>query len=106
MIADIDATEGTEGAARDRHIPMLPPTAKTPAAATCPGTNLIHFSCVKIFLNTEAIYIGYAAEISCFAKHQRGGSTLMAKKTGFSDSSLWITVIVLLAIAAWTYFKR
>jgi len=30
----------------------------------------------------------------------------MAKKTGFSDSSLWITAIVLLVIAAWTYFKR
>ncbi|MGD0987756.1 MAG: LPXTG cell wall anchor domain-containing protein [Candidatus Sulfotelmatobacter sp.] len=30
----------------------------------------------------------------------------MAKKTGMSDSSLWITAVVLLAIAAWTYFKR
>jgi hypothetical protein len=30
----------------------------------------------------------------------------MAKKTGFSDSSLWVAVIVLVAIAAWTYFRR
>jgi LPXTG-motif cell wall-anchored protein len=30
----------------------------------------------------------------------------MAKKTGMSDSSLWIAMIVLLAIAAWMYFKR
>jgi hypothetical protein len=30
----------------------------------------------------------------------------MAKKTGFSDSTLWIGTIVLLAIAALTYFKR
>jgi len=30
----------------------------------------------------------------------------MAKKTGLSDLSLWIATIVLLAIAAWTYFKR
>jgi hypothetical protein len=29
----------------------------------------------------------------------------MAKKTEMSDSSLWITAIVLLALAAWTYFK-
>ncbi len=30
----------------------------------------------------------------------------MAKKTGMSDSSLWVIVILLVAIAAWTYFKR
>jgi LPXTG-motif cell wall-anchored protein len=30
----------------------------------------------------------------------------MAKKTGMSSSSLWIITIVLLALAAWTYFKR
>jgi LPXTG-motif cell wall-anchored protein len=30
----------------------------------------------------------------------------MAKKTGMSDSSLWIAAVVLLAIAAWTFFKR
>jgi LPXTG-motif cell wall-anchored protein len=29
----------------------------------------------------------------------------MAKKTGMSDSSLWIIAILLLAVAAWTYFK-
>jgi LPXTG-motif cell wall-anchored protein len=29
----------------------------------------------------------------------------MAKKTGMSSSSLWIIAIVLLALAAWTYFK-
>jgi LPXTG-motif cell wall-anchored protein len=29
----------------------------------------------------------------------------MAKKTGMSDSSLWIIAILLLALAAWTYFK-
>jgi LPXTG-motif cell wall-anchored protein len=30
----------------------------------------------------------------------------MAKKTGMSDSSLWIIALVLVAIAAWTFFKR
>lgn len=30
----------------------------------------------------------------------------MAKKTGLSDSSLWTTTIVLLALAAWMYFKH
>jgi LPXTG-motif cell wall-anchored protein len=30
----------------------------------------------------------------------------MAKKTGMSDSSLWIIAIVLVAIAALTYFRK
>jgi len=30
----------------------------------------------------------------------------MAKKTEMSDSSLWVVVVVLLALAAWMYFKR
>jgi LPXTG-motif cell wall-anchored protein len=30
----------------------------------------------------------------------------MAKKTGMSDSSLWIIALVLIAVAAWTFFKR
>jgi len=30
----------------------------------------------------------------------------MAKKTEMSSSSLWIIAVVLLAIAAWEYFKR
>jgi hypothetical protein len=30
----------------------------------------------------------------------------MAKKTGMGSSSLWAVFIVLLAVAAWTYFKR
>jgi LPXTG-motif cell wall-anchored protein len=30
----------------------------------------------------------------------------MAKKTGMSDSLLWIITILLLALAAWTYFKK
>jgi LPXTG-motif cell wall-anchored protein len=30
----------------------------------------------------------------------------MAKKTGMSDSSLWLFAIVLVAMAAWMYFKR
>jgi LPXTG-motif cell wall-anchored protein len=30
----------------------------------------------------------------------------MAKKTGMSDSSLWIVALALLALAAWTYFKK
>lgn len=30
----------------------------------------------------------------------------MSKKTGFSDSTLWIGTIVLLVIAALTYFKK
>ncbi len=29
----------------------------------------------------------------------------MAKKTGISDSSLWIIAVVLVVLAAWTYFK-
>lgn len=29
----------------------------------------------------------------------------MAKKTGMSDSSLWIVALVLLAVAAYVYFK-
>jgi hypothetical protein len=29
----------------------------------------------------------------------------MAKKTGMSDSSLWIIVVVLVAVAAWVYFR-
>jgi LPXTG-motif cell wall-anchored protein len=31
---------------------------------------------------------------------------LMAKKTGMSDSSLWLVAVVLLAVAAWMFFKR
>jgi hypothetical protein len=30
----------------------------------------------------------------------------MAKKTGMSDSSLWILAVVLIAVAAWMYFKE
>jgi LPXTG-motif cell wall-anchored protein len=30
----------------------------------------------------------------------------MAKKTGMSDSSLWIITVVLLVLSAWMYFKR
>jgi hypothetical protein len=30
----------------------------------------------------------------------------MSKKTGMSDSSLWIATIIFLALAAWMYFKR
>jgi len=30
----------------------------------------------------------------------------MAKKTGMSDSSLWIVTVVLLVIAAYMYFRR
>jgi LPXTG-motif cell wall-anchored protein len=30
----------------------------------------------------------------------------MAKKTGMSDSSLWVVAILLVAVAVWTYFKR
>ncbi|HXC42861.1 MAG TPA: LPXTG cell wall anchor domain-containing protein [Candidatus Dormibacteraeota bacterium] len=30
----------------------------------------------------------------------------MAKKTGMSNSSLWVIAIMLLAIAAWTFFKK
>jgi hypothetical protein len=29
----------------------------------------------------------------------------MAKKTGMSDSSLWIVAVLLLAVAVWMYFK-
>jgi hypothetical protein len=29
----------------------------------------------------------------------------MAKKTGMSDSSLWIIVVVLVAVAAYMYFR-
>jgi LPXTG-motif cell wall-anchored protein len=29
----------------------------------------------------------------------------MAKKTGMSDSSLWILAVVLIALAAWMYFR-
>jgi len=31
---------------------------------------------------------------------------VMAKKTGMSDSSLWIVTIVLLALTAWMFFKK
>jgi hypothetical protein len=30
----------------------------------------------------------------------------MAKKTGMSSSSLWIITILLVALAAWEFFKR
>jgi LPXTG-motif cell wall-anchored protein len=30
----------------------------------------------------------------------------MAKKTGMSDSSLWILTIVLLAVAVFMYFRK
>ena len=30
----------------------------------------------------------------------------MAKKTGMSDSSLWVIAIVLFVMSAWMYFKR
>jgi LPXTG-motif cell wall-anchored protein len=30
----------------------------------------------------------------------------MAKKTGMSNSSLWIVTVVLLALTAWMFFKR
>jgi hypothetical protein len=56
--------------------------------------------------NAKPIYIRRPAAISFANALILGGSIFMAKKTGFSDSSLWITVVVLLAIAAWTYFRR
>jgi len=31
---------------------------------------------------------------------------VMAKKTGLSDSSLWITTVLLLVLAAWMYLKK
>jgi hypothetical protein len=30
----------------------------------------------------------------------------MAKKTGMSDSVLWVVTVVLLVLTAWMYFKR
>jgi LPXTG-motif cell wall-anchored protein len=30
----------------------------------------------------------------------------MAKKTGMSNSSLWVITIVLIALAAWYFFKK
>jgi len=30
----------------------------------------------------------------------------MAKKTGMSDASLWVLALVLILVAAWTYFKK
>jgi len=30
----------------------------------------------------------------------------MAKKTGMSDSSLWIITVVLIVLAAWMYFRH
>jgi hypothetical protein len=45
----------------------------------------------KFFLNTDAIW---------------GKELAMAKKTGMSDSSLWIIAVVLVAIAAFTYLRR
>ena len=30
----------------------------------------------------------------------------MAKKTGMSDTSLWVLALVLILVAAWTYFKK
>jgi len=30
----------------------------------------------------------------------------MAKKTGMSDSSLWIFAVVLIALAVWVYFRK
>jgi hypothetical protein len=30
----------------------------------------------------------------------------MAKKTGMSSASLWIVTVLLLLLAAWTYFKK
>lgn len=42
-----------------------------------------------------------------FAQGQTQGKMCrMAKKTGMSDSSLWIMTVVLLVLAAWMYFKR
>ena len=41
-----------------------------------------------------------------FAETIRGVKmTAMAKKTGMSDSSLWVLAVVLIAVAAWMYFK-
>ena len=42
-----------------------------------------------------------------FAQGQTQGKMgRMAKKTGMSDSSLWIMTVILLVLAAWMYFKR
>ena len=30
----------------------------------------------------------------------------MSKKTGMSDSSLWIVTVVLLVLTAWMFFKK
>jgi hypothetical protein len=30
----------------------------------------------------------------------------MAKKTGFSDSSLWIITVVLIVLSAWMWFRH
>jgi hypothetical protein len=38
--------------------------------------------------------------------HSRVKMAAMAKKTGISDSSLWIVTVLLLVLTAWMYFKR
>jgi hypothetical protein len=75
MIADIDATEGPEGAARDSQTPVTPRTEKSPASCYLfPRSDLISlFRAKKLFLNTEGIYIGYPAEISCFREAPNRG---------------------------------
>ena len=58
-----------------------------------------------------SLYFGIT-RVNLALKHSRAKPAVevkmqrMAKKTEMSDSSLWIVVIVLLALSAWMYFKR
>ena len=61
--------------------------------------------------NEEGRFGVIAMALGCadvgFAQGQTQGKMCrMAKKTGMSDSSLWIMTVILLALAAWMYFKR
>jgi hypothetical protein len=113
---DVDATEGEKGAARRvprgkskkmalqrEAIVASLNKSKSLAKAEQGSGPAISLRFNEIALGACAIF---PVAIFLFRTDAIGGYPVMAKKTGISDSSLWITAVVLLAIAAWTYFKR
>jgi hypothetical protein len=51
------------------------------------------------------VYVDGQHAVSC-RRDVAARIRFMAKKTDMDSSSLWIVVIVLLALSAWMYFKR
>ena len=50
--------------------------------------------------------VDFFARRACVLSPIRVTMSRMAKKTGMSDSSLWVITVLLLALSAWMYLKK